>query len=301
MRRCVFYALVVAVVIAPFALVAQEQEGAPRPRRAPRVFAGCPEAPAQFDPCATEKAKAFTPPRTPEGDPNLGGYWGRTMNSYDLEAHPDSFMIRGQPTMIVDPADGKLPYQPWAAQQKGKNYASYYDTNAGCLLSGLPRTTAYMSDQMLVQQRPGYIFMVSGDHGYRIIKMDSSPHVGKGISLWNGDSRGHWEGNTLVIDSTNLNGKFWIDIAGNFGSDSMHVVERITLVDGDTIHYRATIDDPKVYTRSWTIAVPLVRNKSKEDMWLESCHEGEHDSNRLRGAGHTPYPGWARIAAAAGR
>jgi hypothetical protein len=131
--------------------------------------------------------------------------------------------------------------------------------------------------------------------------MDSSPHVGKGISLWNGDSRGHWEGNTLVIDSTNLNGKFWIDIAGNFGSDEMHVVERITLVDADTLHYRATIDDPKVYTRSWTIAVPLVRNKSKEDMWLESCHEGEHDSNRLRGAGHTPYPGWARIAAAAGR
>src|SRR5215510_14427553 len=111
MRRFIFFALVVGVVVAPF-FWAQEQEGTPRPRRAPRVFAGCPEAPAQFDPCATEKAKAFTPPRTPEGDPNLGGYWGRTMTSYYLEAHPDSFMIRGQPSMIVHPADGTLHYQP---------------------------------------------------------------------------------------------------------------------------------------------------------------------------------------------
>ena len=290
--------LVMAAAVAPFTLSAQE--AGPRPR-APRVFAGCPEAPVQFDPCATDKAKAFTPRRTPEGNPDFGGYWGRTMNSYDLEAHPDSFMIRGQPTMIVDPPDGKIPYQSWAAEQKTKNYAKYHDTNAECLLSGLPRTTAYSSDQMLIEQRPGYVFFVSGDHGYRIIRMDGSPHVGKGISLWNGDSRGHWEGNTLVIDATNLNGKFWVDIAGNFTSDAMHIVERYTLVDADTMHYRGTIDDPKVFTRPWTISVALVRNKEKEDMWLESCHEGEHDSNRLLGAGHTPYPGWARIAAAAGR
>ena len=284
MRRLALYALVVAVVVGPFALAAQEQEGGPR-RRAPRVFAGCPEAPAQFDSCATEKAKAFTPPRTPDGDPDLRGYWGRTMNSYDLEAHPDSFMIRGQPTMIVDPPDGKLPYQPWAAQQKTKNVATYYDTNAGCLLSGLPRTTAYMSDQMLVQQRPGYIFMVSGDHGYRIVRMDGSPHVGKNISLWNGDSRGRWEGNTLIIDSTNLNGKFWIDIAGNFASDAMHVVEQITLVDRDTIQYRATIDDPGVFTRPWTLQFLLQREAGKDYQILESaCHEDNRDLTHIKAA-----------------
>src|SRR5678816_3977246 len=99
MRRFAFFALIVAVVVGPFAM-AQEREGAPR-RRAPRVFAGCPEAPAQFDPCATEKAKAFTPPRTPEGDPDLRGYWGRTMNSYDLEAHPLSLIHISEPTRLL--------------------------------------------------------------------------------------------------------------------------------------------------------------------------------------------------------
>ena len=137
-RAFVLRVLVVAAAVAPFTLSAQE--AGPRPRRAPRVFAGCPEAPVQFDPCATEKAKAFTPRRTPDGNPDFGGYWGRTMNSYDLEEHPDSFMIRGQPTMIVDPADGKIPYQPWAAEQKAKNVVKYHDTNAECLLSGLPRS-----------------------------------------------------------------------------------------------------------------------------------------------------------------
>jgi len=291
--------LVTAALLAPFSLAAQE--AAPRRPRPPRVFAGCPEAPAQFDPCATEKEKSFTPPRMPDGHTDFRGYWGRTMNSYDLEAHPDSFMIRGQPTMIVDPPDGKIPYQAWAAAQKTQNTAKYHDTNAECLLSGVPRTTAYMSDQMLIDQSPGHLFFVSGDHGYRIIRMDGSPHVGKAISLWNGDSRGHWEGDSLVVDTTNLNGKFLVDIAGNFIGDETHIVERYTLVDADTIHYRATIDDPKIFTRPWTIAVPLARNKEKDDMWLESCYEGERDSKRLLGAGHTAYPGWARIAPSAGR
>ena len=289
--------LVGAVLVVPFPLAAQGTGAKPRP---PRFFAGCPEAPARFDPCATEKAKAFNPPKTADGHPDLGGYWGRTMNSYDLEEHPDAFMIRGQPTMVVDPPDGKIPYQPWAAAQKTKNYATYFDTNSECLLSGVPRTTAYMSDQMLIEHRPGYLFMVSGDHGYRIIHMDGRPHVGKPISLWNGDSRGRWEGNTLVVDTTNLNGKSWLDIAGNFTSDAMHIVERYTLVDANTLHYRGTIEDPKVFTRPWTIAVALVRNKEKEDMWLESCHEGERDSQHLRGT-HTHYPGWSGIVPDGGR
>ena len=254
--------------------------------------------PAQFHKCALARAGTFNPPRTPDGKPDLRGFWGRTLNSYDLEDHPASFMIRAQKSLIVDPADGLLPYQSWAVGQNKKNAAMYVDGNALCRLSGVPRTTAYSSDRMLVHQTPDHILFLSDDHGYRIVSMDGRPHVGEGIRLWNGDSRGRWEANTLVIDVTNQNGKTWFDIAGNFSSESLHVVERLTLVDNNTIHYQATLTDPKVFTRPWTIAAALLRNTSRDsDMFIEECYEGERSSENIITT-HGRYPGFA---AATGR
>ena len=259
---------------------------------------------ARFHPCVVEAAKTFNPPRLPDGHPNFGGFWGRTVNSYDVEDHPATFMIRAQKSMIVDPPDGKIPYQPWAAAQKKKNAELYLDPDAQCLLPGLPRATGYMSDRLLIRQPKGYVIFISGDHGNRIIPLNGRPHVGERIRLWNGDSRGRWEGDTLVVDVTNQTGKTWIDIAGNFASDTLHIVERYTLADVDTLEYRATLEDPKVFTRPWTIVTALLRNKGANDegneLWLESCHEGERDAQHLL-ATHDHYPGWTIIAPAAGR
>jgi hypothetical protein len=102
-----------------------------------------------------------------------------------------------------------------------------------------------------------------------------------------GNARGHWEGNTLVVETTNQDGKVWLDSVGNFYSDAARVVERFRLVDANTIDYEATIEDPKVYTRSWTIAFPLSRARAggggganptndpyANEMWEHACHEG---------------------------
>jgi hypothetical protein len=106
-----------------------------------------------------------------------------------------------------------------------------------------------------------------------------------------GNSRGSWTGNTLVVDVTNLNGRNWLDQVGNFFSDNVHVVEHFTLADANTIDYEATIDDPTVFTRPWTIRLPLRRARGAggdtyaNETWENACHEGNHatEANRLLG------------------
>jgi hypothetical protein len=112
------------------------------------------------------------------------------------------------------------------------------------------------------------------------------------VRLWQGDSRGRWEGNTLVVDVTNSNGLTWLDNAGNFFSNALHVVERFTLVDPNTIHYEARIEDPKVYTRPWTIAFALTRNTEPGFELLEvACHEGNYSLENSLSIGMKPYRG----------
>jgi hypothetical protein len=118
--------------------------------------------------------------------------------------------------------------------------------------------------------------------------------VGNAIRLWQGDSRGRWEGNTLVVDVTNANGLTWLDNAGNFFSNALHVVERFTLVDRDTIHYEARLEDPNVYTRPWTMVSALTRNKEPGfELFEQACHEGNRAVEGERSVGLKPYPGVA--------
>jgi hypothetical protein len=201
---------------------------------------------------------------------------------------------RGQHvTIIVDPPNGKVPLQPWAAEKRQDITANHtnprgpgdIDPMSRCFPVGVPRVKYQENTGIQIHQISGKVVMTyEFNHAYRVIPVDGSPHIGENIRLWMGDSRGRWEGNTLVVDVTNHNDRTWFDVVGTFHSDALHVVERYTFVDADTIQYEATIEDPKVFTRPWKIAFPLQRNTQSGFEHLEmSCHEGERSFGLMLG------------------
>ncbi len=266
---------------------------------------GCPtKTIAEFHKCATEKAKAFTPPRLPSGKPNFQGYWrSRLITAFSLEGVSENDPLTKlavmpwdiAPTVIIDPPDGRIPYQPWAAAvgRRGVNFEKYIDPRTACNTAGVPRLALQDPSQIVQPPSETHIAWLHDDHHVnRVIAMDGRPHVGRNVKLWNGDSRGRWDGNTLVIDTTNLNGFTWIDDSGNFYSDAAHLVERVTMIDPSTMHYQVTFEDPNVYTRPWTVVWAQVRVTEKEfELFEESCWEGERDLPRFRELGFRDYYG----------
>jgi hypothetical protein len=143
-----------------------------------------------------------------------------------------------------------------------------------------------------IVQTPGYVTIVSEMiHEARVIPVDGSPHLPPSVRLWNGDSRGHWEGATLVVDTTNFSDKGWMTTHQGSGrlrgvpiSESLHLTERFKLTDANTITYQMTIDDPNVYARPWTVQVPFTRDDHYQ-IFEYACHEGNQAiGNILRGA-----------------
>src|SRR5262249_5116350 len=135
-------------------------------------------------------------------------------------------------------------------------------------------------------------------HYYRMIPTDGRPHVGEDIKLWMGDSVGRWDGDTLVVDVTSLNGRNWLDQVGNFFSDHAHVVERLRLADANTIDYEGTIDDPSVFTRPWKMRLPMKRvarrgnDPYERESWENACFEGNgKDTEHVRALGFKWFPG----------
>jgi hypothetical protein len=243
--------------------------------------------------CAKEKAKAFKAPRTVDGKPDFSGFWGGSQAAHEsLEAHPRTPDDGGGPSFIVDPADGKVPVQAWAEAKRIDNQLRYIDQNAQCFQSGVPRHL-YMGQYQFLQT-PGYIVMQSEEtNAVRIIKLDNSPHIGKDIVLWQGDSRGHFEGDTLVVETTNQNGMPRLDQRGHFYTDAARVTERFTMFEANSMLYEVTMDDPLVYTRPFTMAIGLRRNtRAGFELWEESCFEGESNSEHLRNIGYRNYPGF---------
>lgn len=241
-----------------------------------------------------EAAKAFDPPRTLDNRPDLGGIWqppGGVLE--DVEEHPETLDDSGGPTVIVDPPDGKVPMQAWADARRRENAQKYIHPSAACFLSGVPYIM-YRPGPFQFLQTPEYLVILGGRaHGYRIISLDERPPVGENVRLWNGDSRAHWEGNTLVIETTNQNGKPWLDQRARFYTEEARVVERLTLIDPDTIQYQATVDEPNVYTSAFTIAFALRRNTAEGyEMSEESCYENNEALLQIyRTLGLTVYPG----------
>ena len=263
-----------------------------------RAAAGGAQAP-------TGTTKAWNPARTPDGQPDIQGFWVRNTGpgspSHSLEegSEPLAFTIQGRDpktarvNVVVDPADGRIPYQPWAAAKRREHLVNLFaptkreqvDPDDRCLLNGAPRQV-YGGGFEIVQVPGQVVFLFENAHAYRVIPTDGRPHLAKDIQLWMGDSRGHWEGNTLVVEVTNQNDQTWLDSHGSFHSDALRVVERFTLVDADTMRYEATIEDPTVFTRPWKIAMPLNRNRQVGfEQWEEACHEGERSVQHMLEAG----------------
>lgn len=249
----------------------------PTPMRPFGQAGGCSEEPAELHRCGLEKAKTFTPPRTPDGRTDFQGYWFRigARNAENVEEHPEGMDGSGGKSLIVDPPNGRIPYQPWAAAKVESHFATYWNPVQQCMPDTPPRQ-AYTAGTFQIVQSPGYVFFMTEQlHTYRVIPTTARPHIGSNIHLFMGDSRGRWDGNTLVVDVANLKDRMWLDHVGNFFSESAHVVERWTMFHPDVIHYQATIDDPKVFTRPWTMAFGWRRNTEPGFQILESaCWEG---------------------------
>jgi hypothetical protein len=264
----------------------------------------------------TNAQEGYAPPRTPDGQPDLQGIWtnytatpfevadpsdnprlyagdpdgsGRgTGPSSFLNDTSDRKLTKGR-SLVVDPPSGRVPIMAWAEEQRTARLLSIQDHYANhtpwerCITRGVPGgifPTGYGSGYQILQG-PGYVAIVyEMIHEARIIPTDGRAHVGRGIRLWNGDSRGRWEGDTLVVDITNYNDKG--NIATNAAaqrvraipqSESLHVVERFTRVDENTLNYEATIEDPKVFTSPWKVAMTLQREPDYK-IFEYACHEG---------------------------
>jgi hypothetical protein len=215
--------------------------------------------------------------RLSDGKPDMQGYWetANFFTAFDVETHEKAeFGVPAGKGVIVDPADGKIPYQPWAATQQKENYKNKLtaDPVSKCFLPGVPRIT-YMPYPFQIFQTPDFVAITyEYVHASRTIHMSKQEHL-PDIDFWMGDSRGKWVGNTLVVDVADNEASTWLDASGNFHGEGLHVVERYTKTSPDTMTYEATIEDPKVFTRAWTIRIPLYRHTGKDaELYEYECH-----------------------------
>ena len=226
---------------------------------------------------AQSPSPRYRAPRASDGHADLNGIW-QAMNTanWDLQDH----QARQGPVLALGAAfsvpagagvvEGNLiPYQPWAADKKKQNAEHWLtlDPEIKCYLPGVPRATYAPHPFQIVQTRNTIVFAYEFASASRIVRMMKTEDAP--IDSWMGWSRGHWEGDTLVVDVTGFNDQTWFDRAGNFHSNALHVVERYTRTGPDHLSYEATIEDPKVFTRPWKISMPLYRRQEKNAQLLE--------------------------------
>ena len=224
--------------------------------------------------------------RLPDGKPDLSGFYnaaGRGAN-YGLEKHERWSFMPGGDGVVIDPPDGKLPMQEWAKAElkdRQRPERGYDDSTAHCIQSaGVPRSF-YVPSPFHILQPDGFVVVLFERMAWRQIPLTDRPHVPETMRFWQGDSVGRWEGDTLVVETKNLNGKTWLNEAGEILSHEATVVERFIPVNADSIRYQATVTDPKVYTRPWTIEVMF--NRQAEGELLEvACLEDDQDLAHLK-------------------
>src|SRR5262245_15146805 len=258
----------------------------------------------------------WTVGRTPDGQPDFQGVWtnydptpferlnaderspqGPAVSTADWLVQ-DSPVSPRRPSMVVAPPDGRVPLRQEALERRAQDLAQpadsleHYGPWERCITRGVPSSLfpgAYNNGHQIVQTSKYFVINSEMIHEARVIPLDGRPHLDAGIRSWEGDSRGHWEGDTLVVDTTNFNGKSWIAtnaaagrVRGILQSEKCHLVERFTRVDASTIQYSVTIDDPDVFTRPWTAAFPLNKD-DKYQLFEYACHEANYAlANMLR-------------------
>ena len=275
-----------------------------------------------------EKAKLppYSPPRTPDGVPDLQGRWGGAGGdglSY-LEDHEYvDVTTPAQESFVSDPPDGRVPYTPWGLAKRkeilaglnrgwpGESGQRLYSSPGSYCLNDMPDLS--FGAQEIVQQ-PGAVLMLSAN-GFRMIPTDGRPPINQNVKFWFGNSRGRWEGDTLVVEVTSLNGLGWFDSTGHYYTENTRMTERWRRVDANTIDYEITIEDPTVYARPWkinfpkrrpgtgprttgplpnaaTVSAPPPKDLHANEMWEVACYEGNKQvPGELRALGYRFYRG----------
>jgi hypothetical protein len=281
MRAMTFTKLALGMVLAgALAAGAAQAQGAQQP-------AGRGTGPAG-QPAGTGRGTAAGPiRRMPDGKPDLSGFYDSVHRgaNYGIEEHKGSTLTPPGQGIIVDPPDGKLPMQEWAKEELKSRQTparGYDDPTAHCIMAaGVPRGF-YVPAPFFIMQTPTHLVVLFERMAWRHIPIDAKrAHIPDGIRLWQGDSVGHWEGDTLVVNSRNFNGKTWLNEVGEITSHALTVVERFTPVNANTIIYRATLTDPLVYTRPFTVEVQFNRDPNGE-MLEVACHEDNQDLQHMK-------------------
>jgi hypothetical protein len=222
----------------------------------------------------------FVPPRLADGHPDFGGIWMAASLSaaFNVEEHAASYGTPAGPSVIIDPPDGRLPYLPGMRERALDNDKHRERDPVGqCHMHGVPRVMFPPFLLEILQDREYVVILAETEHGVRIIPTDGRPFL-TNYSSWNGDSRGRWDGDTLVVEVRGLNGRSWLDQAGNFMGAGARVVERFRLTGKDSLDYQATVENPSVFSRPFTVRVPLRRRPADVELLEYGCIEGERDA-----------------------
>ena len=217
---------------------------------------------------AAVQAQDYRAPRTSDGEPDLNGIWqALTAAHWDIEAHAarhgpivELGALGAIPGGLGIVEGGTIPYTPEARAKQQENLAQWWklDPAIKCFMPGIPRANYMPFPFQIIQTPENVIFAYEFASASRIVYMNRPDFDSPGDN-WMGHSRGHWEGETLVIDVSAQVPDTWLDSSGNHHSGEIHVVERYTATGPDHLHYEATITDPKTYTRPWKVSFPLYR------------------------------------------
>lgn len=246
-------------------------------------------------PAVSAQDAAYEPPRLPDGRPDLNGVW-QALNeaNFDLEAHdarPAMELRAGPygplpatkvlylgavgavPGSLGVVEGGTIPYRPEALEIREQNRANWIDRDPEvmCYLPGVPRAT-YMPYPLQILQSHS-AFFIAYEYAGAVRNVYLEPPSAPTIPSWMGESVGHWEGDTFVVEVTGFNDSSWFDRAGNFHSDALRVVERYTRTAPNVITYSATIEDEQTFTRPWTLTMPLYRRLDRDGLLEFKCVE----------------------------
>jgi len=226
-------------------------------------------------------AQAYSAPHTPDGQPDLQGVWQvRNTANWDVQDHAGGYKI---PAGLGVVEGGQIPYLPSALAQKKKNYENRLtaDPVEKCYIAGFPRTIYLPYPFQILQTRDAVIIMSEYVHTWRWIPTVPFPRY-DGYESWIGDARGHYEGNTLVVETVGFNDMTWFDHVGNFHSDALKLTERFTRTAPDTITYEVTVEDPKVFSKPWKMRMPIYLQKDMTRVLEDECYLNKEDAGRAK-------------------